>query len=346
MTRKAVKSPCRIRGARTRLARILQVGSLVVLSAVVGATAMTVAASGASPEPTRINAPFTDRPVEPAYFAPEWNRCFGSHAARYVDDIHWTTWGSETAAGTGIAGRGCLEESIPGPPFPPEPPEPEGSPVSITLGGRQKCAGAVVYTTYALSLEPGAPTPNKWSDMHSGSFPCNPAAPGCTVYVIAGESPRRGPSDCALRLESLRGHRSVPASWKPRTPPGQVPQLRRVLSAVWKNWGGVRAVGRGAMLDQHRLAHGAETDLLWPAKVELAHPIWCPRLGFQSPGSHATSYMALRLTLYGRGLEEKKGQRGYNASLMARARHLVGKHGLKRRVFRQRATATQSTCGL
>lgn len=328
------------------LTRLIQAGSLILLLGFAGGIATATASSEA--RPARINAPYTDQAVEPNFFSPEANRCYGGNGLRYIDDIHWTTWGDQIAVGTGIAGHGCfkeLEEFSPGQPSASKPPEPEGSPVSITLGNQRKCAGSVVYTTYTLNLEPGAATPNLWSRMRTGAFPCNPAAPGCTVYLFAGESPKRGPSDCALHLESLRGHSTVPAPWKPRTPPGQVPQLRRMLATVWTQWGGARTVGRGAMLDQHKVAHGGETNLLWPAKVELSDPVWCPRLGFQSPGSHAFSYMSLRLTLYGRGLEEKKN-RGYNSRLMVRARHLVGTHGLRRHVFRQRATVTQRTCGL
>jgi hypothetical protein len=295
------------------------------------------------------NAFYTDRPIEPTWLTPTpsyW--CSNYTRIHYLDEIQWSAWGGDTATGTAIAGQGCEKwdaSAGTGTPIGP----PEGSPVTITLGGKQECAGFSIYTTYRLSLAPGVSPPAIWSHVKSGSFPCSAAAPGCTAYLIPGRFEPKGPSDCALRLKNLVGRKTKAAKWKPRTPPGQIVQLRRLLAAKWKNWGSKSAVGRGAMLDQHKIGRGQETDLLWAAEVELADPIWCPRLGEQGlQGSYGNpiAYTSLSLTLYGDGVKEKGHQpRSYYDRLMVKVRNMVGKIGLRKRVFTQRATVTTETCG-
>jgi hypothetical protein len=293
----------------------------------------------------QINAYFTDRPVEPTWFTPAPSYLCGNADTHFVDQIVWSSWGGETATGTGVAGGGCEAFRPDGTTYPVGPAQP--SPVTVTLGGKQECAGFTIYTTDSLELAPGAPEPAFWPRLRTGRAPCNAGAPGCTADQLPGHFEAHGPADCALRLERLVGHRKLDVGWQPRTPPGTVPQLRRLLAAKWSGWGQATTVGRGALLDQHPTGHGRETDLLWPAEVELSDPTWCPRLGEHALNANfgnPISYTSLKLTLYGSGLPETKN-RAYNARLMIQARELAGQAGLPTRVFRQHVPIPRTDCG-
>lgn len=332
-----------------RIAHIVFVLSLVLACGASAVASLPAKASLSDVEtkPVWINAFYTDRPVEPDWFTPTPSYWCSNYSTdlRYVDQIQWSSWGTSTATGTAIAGRNCIKTiTSPEPTF--EPVQPiDGSPVTVTLGGRKPCGGSLVYTTYSLELAPGAAQPAFWSKLHHGGMPCNAAAPRCTADLVPGEFEAGGPVDCGLGLESLVGHKKVAARWQPKTPPGQVPQLRRVLAAKWKNWGLNTAIGRGAMLDQHKIGHGREIDLLWPAKVELGDPVWCPHLGEQQlQGNYGNpiSYTTLRLTLYGEGLEENKSTS--SSKLMIRARNMVGRPELRKQIFTQRSRIDRAYC--
>lgn len=298
----------------------------------------------------QINAHYTDRAVEPKWFTPSpaMQTCEASGRVQYLDEIQWSTWGGPKATGTAIGGRNCRRYdnttrtivSI-GPAG--------GSPVTVTLSGSTHCAGYTIYTAYSLALAPGAAEPAGWPHLKSGRFPCNVSAPGCSSHLSPGRLRAKSPTDCRLGLKRLTGERKVSARWKPHTPPGQEPSRRRLLAAVWTGWGDIRTVGRGAMLDQHDGRRGLLLDYLWPGKVELSDPTWCPRLGELDPGDsygNAFVYTSLRLTLYGNGVKEKKNQGDYYYDELAvKVRRMVGRAGLRKHVFTQRVSVTRAMCG-
>lgn len=338
----------RRRAERKRLEDLIRrapVAAVLLATAVSAVAVMGLMAPSASAATmAQINAYFTNRPVEPTWFTPTpsyW--CANFSDMRYVDQVSWSSWGGKTATGTAIAGaEGCEPSNKDGVTAPIA-----SSPVSVVLSGRRQCGGFSVYTRYSLQLAPGAVEPSGWSRLQYGRFPCNVAAAGCTADAIPGRFEAHGPAACALGLDRLAGRRKTAVPWRPKQPPGSV-RLRRLLAAKWRGWRRATTVGRGAMLDQHKGAHGQLVDLLWPAEVELSKPIWCPRLGeqqLQGDFGNALVYTRLKLTLYGQGLPETN-DRARNARMMVRARHLVGRPGLHKQVFRQHSTgADAAACG-
>lgn len=243
--------------------------TLVVAAAAVAVSALGPSRAFAASGPL-VNSKYADRPIKPTAFSPN-NLGFNN----YVRGVEWTTWGGAEAEGVGrvslLRGDGST------------------SPVKVFLSAPARCAGIRVYTAYHLLLEPGATKPNGWPKGQSGRFPCKisvghysgqrlgpPSEFGC----IDGLLLPAGNSQAQLRI----------APWRPAPPGGgrfSVCQLR------FGNWGQQRTNGTGVAW---RFG-GPNGQRLWPMRIWLNRPIWCPRAGQGFGG--AITYGKLRIRLQG-----------------------------------------------
>jgi len=235
-----------------------------------------------------VNFPYADQPVMPSHFSPN-NLCEMTSADwgcesfnNYVRDIQWSSWGGETAEGTGQVSL-VEEHKVKG----------STSPVSIVLGGLQSCGGFQVYTTYSLTLAPGAKEPRFWPEGRTYRFPCSLSIAG----QYAGQRLGRR-ANCVFGLNPPTGERAVyspPASWQP-TPPGK----RWFLCELhFKSWGKSVAVGSGTVRLGSDVAKGRRYE--WPMRIELSRPVWCPASGGY-PG--AITYSILKVRLRGNDLAD------------------------------------------
>ena len=173
----------------------------------------------------------------------------------------------------------------------------ETSPVTVHLARLRSCAGVRVYTSYSLELAPGAEQPNGWPRGQTGSFPCY-------IESASHNAPRekRDKNNCTYKglEQSPIAKVSIPKPrWKPNLPFHQRRMDFCELKA--KHWGSRRVTmtGLGAVL-----RHPAHQDRLLSIKLELLHPIWCPNVaGVEWSSAAAITYGAIKLTIYGRGIE-------------------------------------------
>lgn len=211
-----------------------------------------------------------DRPVMPSRLSP--NDDEGQNYNNLVRNIHWTSWGGETAEGTGEV---SLLDEVKG----------STSPVKVVLGGLENCAGLRVYTTYSLTLAPGAKLPKDWPEGQYERFPCSLSMPG----GYAGQHLGRY-SNCIKGLFVPTGERSSyspNADWRPK-PPGRQWFLCELR---FESWGKSKAIGRGAA----RLgSHVVKGRYQWPMRIEFSHPIWCPASA-EYPGAIIYSTAKIRL---------------------------------------------------
>lgn len=249
------------------------------------------ALAGAAGQTPYVNFPSADQPVMPSHFSPN-NLCEMTSASwgcesfnNYVRDIHWTSWGGTTAEGTGLVSL-VQEHKAKG----------QTSPVSIVLGGLETCGGFQVYTTYSLTLAPGAQEPRFWPEGKTYRFPCSLS----TGQQYAGE--RLGLRDnCLQGLNPPLGEQgefSPPVRWQP-SPPGKYWYL---CALHFKNWGKSKAIGTGIVrLGSVAAQKEANKGRLyeWPMRIELSRPVWCPSSG-GFPG--AITYSTLRVRVRGNHL--------------------------------------------
>jgi hypothetical protein len=238
-----------------------------------------------------INSPWADQPVMPTRFSPDNLADFNPTKAgaynlnNYVRKIQWTSWGGQTAEGTGEVS--LLRE------------DGSTSPVVVTLSGLESCAGISVYTTYSLALAAGAEQPAGWPKGETGHFPC---VPTLSDFYHGERLSRR--DNCITGLDRLLSDQKIIAKWKPR-PKGHNWFL---CELHFRSWGGTRAVGTGtARLRSHVAKHGR---FEWPMRIELSQPIWCPRLSGGWVG--AVTYSSLSMVLRGGQLANAGNQRRYS----------------------------------
>jgi hypothetical protein len=283
-----------------------------------------------APQLPYINSPYADKPVEPSHFSPKNIEQFAAgQTDNYVKGIRWSSWGQSEAIGIGLVALRPKEFQD----------EDEGSAaVSVILGGLQQCAGVSIYTSYHLEVAPGQPQPEGWPAEQSGTFPCLVGGDG-----YARQSGRRG--GCFLGFM----HRPLPdpnhlderyPGWSPK-PPGK--GSTAFCDLRWTQWGGVVAIGDG-LRENLTIEHQLERN--WPVKLELLHPVWCPRAARASPfngggedAQHsfpALAYSVLKLTEYGK--PRKPSPRTLSS---------YGHRGLKGRVYWQRlGSLSPSACAL
>jgi hypothetical protein len=270
---------------------------------------MTTAAPAKKPS-VSINSKYADRAEMPTRFSPDnvteiianaTGIDYGSYND-YVRDIRWSTWGGATATGVGRVSLLAEDESSLSE-------DESSSPVTVALGGRRRCAGIPVYTTYSLALAPGATAPPGWPAGRDGRFPCVLALPG----GYRGE--RLGPrSNCISGLYAPGNpdeHFLPIAPWHPR-PPGDYWFLCKLR---FSSWGKARAVGRGSAGLRGHVTRGRYE---WPIRIELSKPVWCPRAG--DGYSSAITYSALTIRLRGGDLANAGNRRRYGQRVKAHGR--------------------------
>lgn len=272
------------------------------------------------PKPPYINAGYADRPIEPTHFSPNdvsetlapnyWNS--------YVSDITWTSWGGDQAFGTGRVS--LLEWNG------------ATSPVTVTLAGKQDCAGVPVYTSYSLELAPGAMAPRQWPEGKTGTFPCerpsmfgySPAPPeGCIFHGLGRSSTWH---------EGGRYPR-----WQPKPPPEPETETNgeALCYLKWRHWGQPTATAKGI---REWLATPHSQERYWPVELKLSNPMWCPAATSSFPvvGASAITYGRLEMTLWG-------GPRRYEGTNPSKA---VGQRKGRKRSFVERLTSGAEECAI
>lgn len=295
------------------------------------AIALGMASGASAAQPPYINSGFADRPVEPTRFSPGLSDTHPAKALmftpvnNYVRSVKWSSWGGKEAIGTGQVSllRGKLGYEMVS--WLPE----ETSPVSVRLGGLRDCLGVKVYSTYSLELAPGAETPMGWPKGQKGSFPCH-------IESATFDGGKRYRADCPYTglepsFDSFgENPRFHAPRWRPHLP------AKRTRTLVFchlrsRNWGSSVATLTGSGV---ALLHPFHQNRIWPVKLELMRPMWCPAAAYEGPwpSGAAITYGAIRLTLYGGGEDWPPGKPWPT--------HLVG----KRHIYRQRLEAPPSQC--
>jgi hypothetical protein len=228
-----------------------------------------------------INSAWSDGPVMPTRFSPndladfEPEHLGPYNLNNYVRRIQWSSWGGTTAEGNGEVSLLHSDGST--------------SPVRVVLGGLEDCAGIPVYTSYSLTLPPGAQQPTGWPQGRAGAFPCRPSF----ANNYGGERLTRK-SNCITGLYQLYKKQTIYAKWQPR-PPGQFWFL---CELKFHRWGKPRALGVGNARLRSHVANGGA--VAWPMRIELSQPIWCPKLAGGWTG--AITYGKLNVVLKGKKL--------------------------------------------
>ncbi len=272
----------------------------IVIPVVLGMWLIAMAtAAPAKPLSVYIGSEHADRAETPTSFSPD--DYFGY---KFVREIHWSTWGGSVATGAGDVSLVSEEES--GSPFPIDEPT---SPVSVTLSGRQRCAGLLAYTTYSLVLAPGAVSPPDWPTFSSGRFRCYLALAGGYHGQRLGAH-----SNCIHGLYEPTGdpreHIINVASWFPTPPGGSYWLLCRLH---FSGWGTPRAIGGGiAAIAGHAIKGQNE----WPIRIELSKPVWCPRAS-DGYGS-AIGYSLLKIRFLGSDFASAGVRSSYRQRMNAR----------------------------
>jgi hypothetical protein len=261
--------------------RLAPLSSLFLAVLAASATAMTDPPQQiptAAAQPVFLNALVADRPVEPTELRPDSDFKRWTPPDDYLRNLQWSSWGGPEATGTG--------EVRPAP-------RGQSSAVSVTLGGLTTCGGPRIYTSYSLTLQPGASTPEFWPDGERASFPCRlnagrfyPSAPGEAkryreggCVMLGGIWPAsNGGSDLPAASRVIT---SKPTVWSPPLPHGPLGGFCRTR---WSGWGRAQATGLGV------LRNGFEQ---WGVTAVVSAPRWCRHLGI--------SYTHMVMTRYGAG---------------------------------------------
>ena len=255
-----------------------------------------------------------------------------SPANNYVRSIRWSSWGGSEAVGSGEVSllHGEFNSAGYGPG--------ETSPVTVRLSGLSSCAGVPVYTTYSLELAPGAEQPNGWPRGQSGAFPCEIESaserwpsryhdPRCDYYGYRGLKPPVRP------LDNQPGFFKAPR-FSPTLPFHQPTLTFCKLRA--KHWGSSQAILTGYGLTFLNPG-GSRRSHIWPVKLELQRPIWCPAAAAETNYGAATAaitYSEIKLTLYGRGSEWELGDPTGSSQ----------RRGLRHRVYWERIHPKPEEC--
>lgn len=317
----------------------------LIVTLVCGLTAFAVSASatladspqaGGAQQEIYINSPWVEQPVMPTYFSPndifdllddiycgafgENSSCSVNSLYNYVDYIQWSSWGGEQAVGSGRVA--LLDEAG------------STSPVTVTLSQPVRCAGLRVYTRYDLQLADGATAPASWPKGQSGMFPCGRIS-------VAGNTGNHGASCAFDGIHVPKANDpdyAFPADWRPGLPKITKHPEVSFCFVAWKHWGARVAIGKGVAEIGGNAPH---TGRVWPVKLELGNPFWCPRIAEAPP----ITYRTLKATFYGKGLEFRSATSFDNLlTRWSRLRAQVGRPGLKRRVYRQGIKPTLKDC--
>jgi hypothetical protein len=216
--------------------------------------------------PTLIQLGFAPNP-DPRY-APTFVMIGTGYVSAGFLAIAWSSWGGETATGSGVA-RLAGQNSA-------GPIESQSDPVDVqvTLSGRTACGGASIYTDLSVALAPGQALPSDWefaraqAGDHHQCWPidgCPEAESTCTVDEDSF-------SDRAY-LGTLAGRTVIePDPFGPRD------FLYRMR---FRGWGSPTTVGHGLLVSAKSLGGCAsesaacEQARVYPVRYTLANPRWC-----------------------------------------------------------------------
>jgi hypothetical protein len=251
-----------------------------------------------------LNQPRLNEPVRPA------SVFFGESASATATlrGLSWSSWGGDTAAGSGQAFITWLETG-----------SHHGEatvPVIVTAGGRQECGGLSVYTTVEMQLAPGQAAPPHFTavqrdkeiqrcQIHAGSY-------------VAGHEERTDPRGCFFA--GLSHHllfRHV----------GSFPSGIFYCAMRWKGWGSATATGVG-------VARKGEQQ--YGLRVVLSDIRWCTPWG--------VSYTRETAELWG-DAERFGGQGNVTRRAAAHLEFLIGRAGQPHRRAHDSAPASAHCIG-
>ena len=213
--------------------------------------------------------------------------------------ISWSSWGGETASGTGVARLAGQNSS--------GPIESQTEPVSVQVGlsGRTACGGADIYTTLAVSLAPGSTAPADWSfaraegGAHRTCWP----ADGCP----------EGQSTCTIIDDTVNDHPYLGTlAGRPIVEPEPCGPRHWLYRMHFHNWGSPAAVADGLLVSPDSMAGCAseaaacEHARVYAARYTLADPRWCLTRAFNGPHGGASvttglNYTSAKVEAFGNG---------------------------------------------
>lgn len=267
-------------------------GLMLVLS-------LTAAPGVRAADQPMFNSFFADKPVMPTSFSPRRICEITKDEAgcqtfnNWVRRIQWSSWGGPVAEGRGgvtlLDGQGST------------------SPVTVTLGGLEDCAGYRVYTTYSVALVPGSQEPRNFAMGDQGTFPCRLSLAGGYAGNRLGRN-----ANCIDGLwDPAKEYGSAP--WVPRSPDPNWLLCR----LQFDGWGSPIATGTGTIRRQRKVKGRYE----WPIRIVISRPIWCPNAGQGFGG--AITYSRVKVTLKGNDLANARGKRTYRQAINPTAENCV-----------------------
>jgi hypothetical protein len=250
-----------------------------------------------SERPTLIKLGFEPNP-DPG-FGPTFIMIGTGYVAPGFPAISWSSWGGETAAGTGVARLGG--ENSKGPI------ESQSEPVSVQveLSGPTACGDADIYTSLAVNLAPGSAVPSGWSfaraegGAHRTCWPVD----GCP----------EGQSTCTVLSDTVSDHpyRGTLAG-RPIIEPEPFGPRHWLYRMHFHDWGSPAAVGDGLLVSPDSMAGCAsgasacEEARVYAARYKLADPRWCLARAFSGPHGSASvttglNYTSATVEVFGNG---------------------------------------------
>jgi hypothetical protein len=293
-----------LRSSGRRLLAVAVLGFMLL-----GACAVAAPAAGAAgtywpdssseirERPTLIKLGFEPNP-DPA-FGPTFVMIGTGYVSPGFPAISWSSWGGETASGTGLArlggqnSKGPIESQA----------EPVG--VQVALSGRTACGGADIYTSLAVNLAPGSTAPSDWSfaraagGAHRACWPID----GCP----------EGQSTCTVTDDTVSDHpyRGT-LGGRPIVEPEPFGPRHWLYRMHFHGWGSPAAVGDGLLVSPDSMAGCAsgavacEQARVYAARYKLADPHWCVARAFRGPRGDAgvstgLNYTSAAVEVFGSG---------------------------------------------
>jgi len=246
--------------------------------------------------------------------------------------ISWSSWGGETASGTGVARLGGQNSE--------GPIESRSQPVSVQVGlsGRAACGGADIYTSLAVNLAPGSSAPSDWSfaraqaGAHHSCWPVD----GCP----------EGQSTCTVVDDAVSDHpyRGTLAN-RPIIEPEPFGPRHWLYRVHFRDWGSSAAVGDGLLVSPDNMAGCAsgaaacEHARVYAARYTLADPRWCVARAFSGPRGSASvttglNYTSATVEVFGNGTPLHGSSLSVPGSSYERLMAQIGETGARRYVAR------------
>ena len=316
----------------------LAVLGVVILSTCAAAAPATGAAATYWPDslseirahPTLIKLGFEPNP-DPA-FGPTFVMIGTGYVSPGFPAISWSSWGGETASGTGLARLGGQNSQ--------GPIESRSEPVSVqvALSGRAACGGADIYTNLAVDLAPGSTAPSDWSfaraagGAHRACWPID----GCP----------EGQSTCTVIDDSVSDHpyRGT-LGGRPIVEPEPFGPRHWLYRMHFHGWGSSAAVGDGLLVSPESMsgcaagAAACEQARVYAARYKLADPRWCVARAFRGPRGDAgvstgLNYTSATVEVFGSGTPLRGSSVSVPGSSYERLMTQIGATGARRYVAR------------